>query len=64
MQDEYFSGYKQAFRREDDIATVNAGMCVKFEENSNVIKELRLAYGGMAVTTMMPVKTMTEVVGR
>ena len=29
-QDEYFYGYKQAYRREDDIATVNAGIRVVF----------------------------------
>ncbi|WAR00721.1 XDH-like protein [Mya arenaria] len=60
----YFAGYKQAYRREDDIATVNAGMLVEFEDNSNVIKELSLAYGGMAITTVMPTRTLTEVVGR
>ncbi|WAR00696.1 XDH-like protein [Mya arenaria] len=63
-KNEYFAGYKQAYRREDDIATVNAGMRVVFEDNTNVIKELSLAYGGMAITTVMPTRTMTEVIGR
>ena len=64
IQNEYFGGYKQAYRREDDIAIVNAGMYVQFEDNSNVIKKLSLAYGGMSVITVMPNKTMTAVVGR
>jgi len=34
-----------------------------FEDNSNVIKEMAMAFGGMAPTTVMAVKTMKEVVG-
>lgn len=64
LQNEYFYGYKQAYRREDDIATVNAGIRVMFEDNSHVIKELSLAYGGMAPITAMASKTMAAVVGR
>jgi xanthine dehydrogenase iron-sulfur cluster and FAD-binding subunit A len=64
IQNEYFGGYKQAYRREDDIATVNAGIYVQFEDNSNVIKKLSLAYGGMSVITVMPTKTMSAAVGR
>ncbi|XP_053396021.1 xanthine dehydrogenase/oxidase-like isoform X1 [Mercenaria mercenaria] len=63
-KNEYFGGYKQAYRREDDIATVNSGIYVVFEDNSNVIKKLSLAYGGMAITTIMPTRTMAAVVGR
>jgi len=64
FQCEYFAGYKQAYRREDDIATVNAGMRVMFQENSNIVKELTLAYGGMAITTVMPTQSMKAAVGR
>lgn len=64
LQNEYFGGYKQANRREDDIAIVNAGFRVLFEDNTNVIKEMAMAFGGMAPTTVMAVKTMKEVVGR
>ncbi|XP_076100385.1 xanthine dehydrogenase/oxidase-like isoform X2 [Mytilus galloprovincialis] len=63
-KNEYFGGYKQANRREDDIAIVNAGFRVLFEDNTNVIKEMSMAFGGMAPTTVMAVKTMKEVVGR
>ena len=34
---EYFGGYKQAHRKEDDIAIVNAGMRVSFEEDTNKV---------------------------
>ena len=64
LQGEYFMGYKQAYRREADIATVNAGMRVVFEENSNVIKEMSMAFGGMAPITVMAVNTMKAVVDK
>ena len=64
LQDEYFCGYKQAYRREDDIATVNAGIRVQFEENSNVIKEMAFGYGGMAPITVMATKTAASMVGK
>ena len=60
----YFYGYKQAHRREDDISIVNAGIRVLFEEDSNVIKEIALAFGGMAPTTVMATTTMAAAVGK
>lgn len=59
-QDEYFYGFKQAQRKEDDISIVNAGMIVEFKEKSNIVKEMRLAFGGMAATTIMAKKTMAK----
>lgn len=64
QQDEFFYGYKQANRREDDIAIVNAGIQVQFEPNSNVIKGMRLAFGGMAPITVMATTAMKNCVGR
>ncbi|KAK6189693.1 hypothetical protein SNE40_001693 [Patella caerulea] len=63
-KNEYFEGYKQAIRKDDDIAIVNAGMRVVFEPESDVIKELHLSYGGMAPTTVMAKNTMQKLVGR
>ncbi|XP_055957965.1 xanthine dehydrogenase/oxidase [Patella vulgata] len=63
-KNEYFEGYKQAIRKDDDIAIVNAGMRVVFEPGSNVIKDLYLSYGGMAPTTVMAKNTMQKLVGR
>jgi len=64
VQDEYFFGYKQAHRRDDDIAIVNSGMRVMFEAGTDVVKEVSLAYGGMAPTTVMAKKTMKALVGK
>ncbi|KAK6183872.1 hypothetical protein SNE40_006452 [Patella caerulea] len=63
-KNEYFESYKQALRKDDDIAIVNAGMRVIFENESDVIKELYLSYGGMAPTTVMAKTAMKKLVGR
>ncbi|KAK8381248.1 hypothetical protein O3P69_008249 [Scylla paramamosain] len=64
QQNEYFFGYKQARRREDDIAIVNAGCKVVFRPDSIEVLKLDLAFGGMAPTTVMALGTMKELVGR
>ncbi|XP_058033739.1 xanthine dehydrogenase/oxidase [Ahaetulla prasina] len=61
---EYFSAFKQASRREDDIAIVTCGMRVRFQEGTNRVGEIKLSYGGMAPTTVMAVKTCQELTGR
>ncbi|XP_072912176.1 xanthine dehydrogenase/oxidase isoform X4 [Hemitrygon akajei] len=61
---EYFSAFKQAQRREDDIAIVNCGMRVAFREGSSVVEELRLSYGGMGPTTVSAKKTCQELLGK
>nr|XP_006811949.1 PREDICTED: xanthine dehydrogenase/oxidase-like [Saccoglossus kowalevskii] len=63
-QDEYFYGYKQSPRREDDIAIVNAGMRVIFEPGTHIVREIALSFGGMAPTTVLATKTMKALVGR
>lgn len=52
---EYVKEFKQAQRRDDDIAIVNCGVRVSFECQSNgswVIKDCCLAYGGVAPITI------------
>lgn len=61
---EYFFGYKQARRRDDDIAIVNAGMKVSFHHNTNKVTNVKLAFGGMAPTTVMANETMKELQGK
>ena len=56
--------YKQAHRRDDDIAIVNAAMAVEFNSGTNQIKRLALSFGGMAPVTVMARKTMTKLIGR
>ncbi|XP_077617873.1 xanthine dehydrogenase/oxidase-like, partial [Crocuta crocuta] len=54
---EYFSAFKQASRREDDIAKVTSGMRVLFHPGTVQVKELALCYGGMADRTISALKT-------
>ncbi|XP_010130959.1 PREDICTED: xanthine dehydrogenase/oxidase-like, partial [Buceros rhinoceros silvestris] len=61
---EYFSAFKQASRREDDIAIVTCGMRVLFQEGSSQVEEIKLSYGGMAPTTVLALKTCQELKGR
>ncbi|XP_048257190.1 xanthine dehydrogenase/oxidase-like [Haliotis rufescens] len=57
-EDEYFSGFKQAHRKDDDISIVNAGMMVRFKPGTNVVDDAILAYGGMAPTTVLAKRAM------
>lgn len=62
LQNEYFLGYKQANRKEDDISIVNAGMRVVLDDTAKVL-DLSLAFGGMGPTTVMATTTMKQLQG-
>jgi xanthine dehydrogenase/oxidase len=51
-KDEYTRAFKQAKRRDDDIAIVNACFRVLLDEG-HVVREATLVYGGMAATTVV-----------
>lgn len=46
-ENQHFLAYKQAKRRDDDIAIVNLALNVQFEPGTNVVKMLNMAFGGM-----------------
>ena len=54
-ENEHFVAYKQAKRRDDDIAIVNAAF--KTAITNNKVESLRMAFGGMAPTTKLAVQT-------
>lgn len=54
---QYVKAYKQAKRREDDISIVTAAINVEFEDNTDVIKYINLAFGGMAPVTKIATKS-------
>lgn len=54
---QYVEAYKQAKRREDDISIVTASVNVEFEDNTDIIKYINLAFGGMAPVTKVATKT-------
>ena len=59
-----FVACKQARRRDDDIAIVNAALNVQLAAHSNEIISCRLSFGGMAPTTVMALKTCQFLIGR
>ncbi|XP_032670200.1 xanthine dehydrogenase isoform X2 [Odontomachus brunneus] len=63
-QNQYFIAYKQAKRRDDDIAIVNMALNVYFVPDSSTIQEAHLAFGGMAPTTILARRTCQKMIGR
>jgi xanthine dehydrogenase/oxidase len=63
-KNQHFLAYKQAKRREDDIAIVTAAFNVTFESDTNIIESAKLAFGGMAPTTILAPKTAALMKGR
>ncbi|KAG9294304.1 hypothetical protein G9A89_021663 [Geosiphon pyriformis] len=61
-QGEFVRAYKQAKRRDDDIAIVNASCRVLLDEN-NLIKESSFAFGGMSGMTLRAARTEEEILG-
>lgn len=64
LQEQYFYAYKQAKRRDDDIAIVNMASNVEFNPGTNTIKDISLAFGGMAPTTVLAMKTKNKLIGK
>ena len=68
MQHEYVFAFKQARRREDDIAIVNTAMRVLLEKQTDSsfwqIKDCSFSFGGMAPTTVMAMETIKGLTGR
>ncbi|XP_071785351.1 xanthine dehydrogenase/oxidase-like [Asterias amurensis] len=63
-ENEYMKVFKLSLRREMDISVVNAAMRVVFKPGTNVVEECRLAFGGMAATSVFAVRTMASLKGR
>lgn len=60
---EYMRAYKQAKRKDDDIAIVNAALRLSLGEDE-VVQSVDLVYGGMAPTTIPAKKAMAFLQGR
>ncbi|KAI4462156.1 xanthine dehydrogenase [Holotrichia oblita] len=60
---EHFYAYKQARRREDDIAIVNAAFSVILTPGTNVVEKFSCAFGGMAPTTVMGLRAAEKLPG-
>ena len=60
---EYLRAYKQAKRKDDDIAIVNAALRVSLSEN-HVVESVDLVYGGMAATTIAAREAVSYLKGK
>ncbi|KAJ9311377.1 hypothetical protein DTO271D3_8354 [Paecilomyces variotii] len=60
---ELTKSYKQAKRKDDDIAIVTAGFRVRLDKGG-IVEDVALAYGGMAPMTVMATSTSTFLKGR
>lgn len=60
---EYFRAYKQAKRKDDDIAIVTGALRVKLDD-VGVVKECNLIYGGMAAMTVAAKKAMEYLIDK
>lgn len=61
---QHFYAFKQAKRRDDDIAIVNGAFNVKLQDGTNIVDEIDFAFGGMAPTTILAPKTSAAAKGR
>ena len=59
QQNQYFKAFKQAKRRDDDIAIVNSAFNITVADN--VIRDLKMAFEGMAPTTKLAIKSSSAI---
>ncbi|KAL2087932.1 hypothetical protein ACEWY4_016760 [Coilia grayii] len=64
QEGEFVRAFRQAPRKENALATVNAGMRVRFRLGSSVVEELGLFYGGVGPCTLAAPKTCQQIIGR
>lgn len=62
-QKEYIRAYKQAKRKDDDIAIVNSALRVTLSESNNVVSA-NLVFGGMAAMTVSAKNAEAFIVGK
>ncbi|KAM5343081.1 hypothetical protein ACJ41O_014047 [Fusarium nematophilum] len=60
---EFFRSYKQAKRKDDDIAIVTGALRVRLDDEG-IVTEANLIYGGMAAMTVAAKTAMEHLVGR
>jgi len=60
---EFIRAYKQAKRKDDDIAIVNAALRIKLD-NANTVQSVNLVYGGMAPTTIAAREAQSSLQGK
>jgi len=60
---EGFKLHKTASRKEE-VVCVNATMRVVFQEDTDVIEDIALSFGGVRATSMLAANTQSKLIGR
>ncbi|KAM0330938.1 hypothetical protein ACHAQA_003895 [Verticillium albo-atrum] len=60
---EFFRAYKQAKRKDDDIAIVTGALRIKLDDDG-IVSECNIIYGGMAAMTVAAKNAMAYLVGK
>ncbi|OZJ05979.1 hypothetical protein BZG36_01218 [Bifiguratus adelaidae] len=63
-QGEYIRAYKQAKRRDDDIAIANAGLRVVIDSDTRKVTDATFAYGGLGPTTIQAKVAVKNLIGQ
>ncbi|KAM3916930.1 aldehyde oxidase 1-like [Leptodactylus fuscus] len=63
-QRQFVSAFRQAQREENALAIVNAGMKVQFKNDTDVIEDIDIFFGGIGTTTMCAKNTCQALKGR
>ncbi|GCC33141.1 aldehyde oxidase 1-like isoform X2 [Chiloscyllium punctatum] len=61
---QFVLAFRQAPRRQNAFSTVNAGMQVVFKDETNVITDLRMFFGGVGPTTVFAKRCSKELTNR
>ncbi|KHJ94048.1 putative xanthine dehydrogenase, small subunit [Oesophagostomum dentatum] len=64
IKNQIFRVYKQAQRREDDIAIVTGAFSAVVNPETLILEKIRISFGGMAPTTKLALNTMKNLKGK
>ncbi|KAK0398793.1 hypothetical protein QR680_002757 [Steinernema hermaphroditum] len=64
VKNQYFRAYKQAQRREDDIAIVTSAFSAIVDPQTHKLEKMSISFGGMAPTTKLALETVMDLKGR
>lgn len=61
---QFVSAFRQAQREQNAFAIVNSGMNVEFKEDTDIIKDIQIYFGGIGSTTLFAKNTRQALIGR
>lgn len=58
------AAFRQAQREQNAFAIVNSGMKVEFKDDTDIIKDITIFFGGIRSTTVFAKNTRQALIGR